>query len=205
MDRRATCAILAFSTLAPMRVCAGAAPLLSWIVRVAAHALGRQTSSAVATATAATTARMAVTQRIAPALAAARASRAAKVLRELTVATLSTVAVDEVLAFAKNEPEDSVVRWTLAYYAVLTRSDSEAAMGMWLGGPEEKHFRHLDAGISTYQVHTVREVPASGVGERRVRVAVVAQNIGERPTNHTIEIDWVPTDHGYRIANFRSV
>jgi hypothetical protein len=135
------------------------------------------------------------------ALGAKRANKAAQALRKLTALSLGTVAANDVFAYVQNSPEDSILRWTLAYYAVLTQSNADAAMGMWVAPPDERqHFRHLNRGTPTYKVKELFKQTHS-----KVTAYVSANNKGETPTNYQIEIEWDRTEHGPRISSFRSV
>ena len=180
-----------------------ALPLFGWFARVAAGLLERQAASTVARGAVAAAARstsgQALRSAATPAIVAMRASSAARVLRNLTALSISTIAVDEVLAQVQQTPDDSILRWTLAYYAVLTQSDADAAMGMWVDPPDESHFNHLKYGISRYSVTELTQTTHS-----QIVASVAAQNRGESEKYYRLAIDWTPTDHGYRISNLTS-
>jgi hypothetical protein len=134
-----------------------------------------------------------------PAVVASRARRASNVLKTLTAATLSTVAVDEVIAQVQGTPDDSLLRWTLSYFAVLSQSDSEAAMGMWVDPPHEKHFRHLSRGSSYKVTELVRET------QSHVRVSVLGTNVGESTKEYNVLLAWTNTDLGPRVSDLTSI
>ena len=170
-------------------------PLLLWFGR-AASLVGR--SAATSTVRVAATAG---TRRVvSSAVLAARASKASSALRAVTAFTLSTIAVDEVLAQVQGTPEDSVLRWILAYFSVLTQSDSEAAMGMWVEPPDPKHFQHLDRVRPSYRVTRLDQTSPNDA-----RVWVIAQNPGEVQTSHVVDIGWEETGAGKRVSSFRTV
>ena len=138
------------------------------------------------------------------AVVASRSARASRLLRDFSVATLTSFVADEVLAVVKSAPEDSVVRWTIAYYVMLTKADPEAAMGMWIE-PKESHFRHLAAGQSSYFIHGLAEMVSPYSNCKRVALDVSSQNRMESPRRDRIFIDWLYTQNGYRVLKFASV
>lgn len=170
-------------------------PLLTWLWRAASLLRGQ--ALRMGTRTIATNgARRAVSA----AVLAHRASRTARALKAVTAFSLTTVAIDEVLAHVQGTPEDSILRWTLAYYSVLTQSDSDAAMGMWVEPPDPKHFHHLDKIRPLYRVTRLEDR-----GGATSRVWVLAKNPGEKQTSHVVDISWKETEHGMRVSNFQSV
>lgn len=176
-------------------------PLLSWFGRIAAAMFERQAAATLVRGTAARAlAGQAVRSAATPTIVAMRAARAAMVLRNLTAITIGTIAIDEVLAQVQGTPEDSILRWTLAYYAVLTQSDADAAMGMWVDPPHKGHFKHLNQGISKFTVTELHQQTRT-----QVIVAVSARNTGQTETQHRVSIDWTETEHGYRISDFKTV
>ncbi len=198
MDRRATLhaiAIAAVSALPSKQVNAAVPAVVMWLWRAAGLFRGQA---------AATTARGALTvvsrHAVSSSVLAIRASRAASALRAVTAVSLVAIATDEVLAHVQGTPEDSVLRWMLAYYSVLTQSDSAAAMGMWSEPPDPRHFRHLDKLKPTYRLTRLEQR-----GNMEARVWVVAQNPGEPSTNHVLDVTWSNTVHGPRISSFTSL
>lgn len=170
-------------------------PLLLWIWR-AATLLRGQALRVGARSLASNGARRAVSS----ATLARRASRAASALRTVTVVSLGAVATDEVLARVQGTPEDSILRWTLAYYSVLTQSDADAAMGMWVDPPDPVHFLHLNRTRPSYKVTRLQQE-----GGSTARAWVLAQNPGEQTTSHVLDIDWRNTEFGQRISGFKSI
>lgn len=137
---------------------------------------------------------------VSAAVLANRANRASMALKSLTAFSVAAIAVDEVLAYVQGTPEDSNFRWALAYYAVLTQSDSEAAMGMWVGPTDPSHFMHLSRTRPSYRVTRLEERSGSVT-----RTWVLAQNSGEPQTSHVVDIGWEQTQHGKRVASFETV
>jgi hypothetical protein len=198
MKRRTTLKTIAVSIVAQAtatRATAAVPAILIWIWRAGGLLRGQ------AAATGARAAATAVGRHVvSSSVLAMRATRAASALRAVTVVSIGAVAADEVLAHVQGTPDDSVLRWMLAYYAVLTQSDSDAAMGMWSEPPDPRHFRHLDRVKPAYRLTRMEQH-----GSMKARAWVVAQNPGETATNHVVDVAWTNTQHGLRVASFTSV
>jgi hypothetical protein len=199
VKRRATLKMIAIGALGPTMATessAAAPAILMWLLR-AAGLLRGQAAVAGVRATATSAGRLALSSSV----IAMRASRAAAALRAVTVVSIGAIATDEVLAHVQGMPDDSTLRWMLAYYAVLTQSDSDAAMGMWSEPHQDpRHFRHLDRVKPAYRLSRLEQRDSLDV-----RAWVVARNPGEAPTSHVVDIGWTNTAHGLRIASFKSI
>lgn len=170
---------------------------LSWLARFATYLLRRQ---ALSTTARGALGRAAVKHTVSAKVIAYRALSTARVLKKISAFTLSTIALDEVYNHVMGTPEDSILRWTLAYYAVLTQSNVDAAMGMWVDPPDANNFNHLKYGNSNFKITELIAQTRS-----KVRATVIAQNVGEVQKEYNVEIEWAETDHGHRINSFKTV
>lgn len=198
MDRRAilkALSLVVICTAQSKQASAAVPAILMWLWRASTLFRGQAATAGIRLA-ASNAGRYAVSS----SLLAMRASRAAAALRAVTVVSISAIATDEVLAQVQGTPEDSILRWIVAYYAVLTQSDSDAAMGMWSEPPDPRHFRHLDRVKPIYRITRLEQQ-----GSMEARAWVIAQNPGERSTRHVVDLVWQHTDHGPRISTFRSI
>lgn len=178
-------------------------PLLGWMGRVVVALLERQAATGLirigAGGIVRATSRNVLRSSASSGMVAIRASKAAVVLKGLTVTAISAVALDEVWAHVQGKPDDSLLRWTLAYFAVLTQSDAEAAMGMWVDPPHEKHFNHLNQGARFRVTQLVQETRS------HVLVSVVGKNRNEDSKNYAVRLAWTQTDLGPRVSDMETV
>jgi hypothetical protein len=205
MNKRGFCeTAVGAAMLAVFPIRANAAGPLLWLFRIVIGSLERQAVVGgvrlVGGAVVRNSGRNVIRSSASAGVAALRAQRAAKLLKTLSAFTLTTIATDEVLAQVQGTPEDSIARWVLAYFAVLTQSDADAAMGMWIDPPHENNFAHFNSGQSRFRVQQITQETRD-----QVRVRVLGRYADKPVEEYLIRLSWTQTDVGPRISDLESI
>lgn len=115
---------------------------------------------------------------------------------------LATLMSTSVQAKVRRSDSESPMMFTVAYYALLRENDLEAALAMWID-PDAYHFGQVGS-IRGYRIDSIDTVYNDDT-VATVKVGVFAQNNGESAKYYELEIYWVITPDGWRIAGQKSI
>jgi hypothetical protein len=120
-----------------------------------------------------------------------------------SASAIAAVAPSPVYAQMTQSPEDSLVRVTVAYYALLSQNDRDAQLAMWVDPDEVNHFRNVGR-IEGYELSRVDEVYNDGL-TATTYVEVYGKNSGEPWNFYALNIHWIRTEYGWLILHQQSV